>query len=156
MGRKATACRRVTRGFQKDEPLKVLAINCGSSTLKFKVMEVQENTSLGQEERLAHGLVERIGDRAKTRFTAHGEEHLREARDLKDHGAATRAVILWLESLGLLRGDRIEAVGHRVVHGGNRFYEPTPLNDEAVEAIEALRYLAPLHNEPSLKAIRAA
>jgi acetate kinase len=156
MGHKATACRGLTGGFQKDEPLNVLAFNSGSSTLKFKVMGVRENTALGQQEVLAHGLVERIGERAKAKFTALGEEQLRETLDLDDHGTATREVILWLESLGLVRENGIGAVGHRIVHGGQRFHEPTPLSDEVIEAIEALRYLAPLHNEPSLKAIRAA
>jgi acetate kinase len=69
---------------------------------------------------------------------------------------ATDRVFKWLDSLGLLRRGGIVAVGHRVVHGGPDFVEPTLVDERVIDAIEAMRYLAPLHNEPSLKAIRAA
>ncbi|MDO8567937.1 MAG: acetate/propionate family kinase [Dehalococcoidales bacterium] len=62
----------------------------------------------------------------------------------------------WLGSLGLLEHDGLEAVGHRVVHGGELFVKPTSINDEVINAIESISHLAPLHNEPALSAIRTA
>ncbi len=136
--------------------MKILVINCGSSTLKFQVIELDETTPLGRERRLGHGLVDRIGRPGEIRFVAENGECLRETDEIADHGMATRRVFEWLNSLGLLGHGGIEAVGHRVVHGGHRFIEPTPVDDKVIDAIETMRYLAPLHNDPSLKAIRAA
>lgn len=137
--------------------MKVLVINCGSSTLKFQAIELDEKTPLGQERRLAQGLVEKIAGRGgEFKFTAGGGERLQETCTMTDHGVATRRVLIWLESIGLIGPNGIMAVGHRVVHGGHRLVEPTLLDAEVIEAIEALRYLAPLHNDPSLRSIRAA
>jgi len=136
--------------------MKVLAINCGSSTLKFRVIESDINTPLGQERRLAGGLVDRIGRLGEVKFVTENGECFQETTEIADHGMATQRVFDWLKSLGLMEQDGIEAVGHRVVHGGSRFVEPTLINDRLIDAIEAMKYLAPLHNDPSLKAIRAA
>ena len=136
--------------------MKVLVFNCGSSTLKFQVIELDEATPLGRERRLGHGLVDRIGRPGEIRFVAENGESFQETDEIADHAMAARRVFEWLKSLGLLGNDGIEAVGHRVVHGGHRFIEPTPIDDRVIDAIETMRYLAPLHNEPSLKAIRAA
>ncbi|RPJ40620.1 MAG: acetate kinase [Deltaproteobacteria bacterium] len=136
--------------------MKLLVFNCGSSSLKFQVIELDEKTLLGQQRRLAHGLIEKIGDRGKFKFAAEGSDPFQESHTFTDHGSAFRRVILWLESKGFLGKNGITAVGHRVVHGGNRFVEPALLDSDVVAAIEAIRDLAPLHNDPSLKAIRAA
>jgi len=136
--------------------MKVLAINCGSSTLKFQVIEVEGEAAPGRERRLASGTVDRIGGRAAIEFTAENGERLHEAAPVADHGKATRRVLVWLVSCGLLEPDGLGAIGHRVVHGGEQFVEPTLIDDEAIDAIEAVSDLAPLHNEPSLEAIRAA
>ena len=136
--------------------MKILAINCGSSTLKFQVIELDENTPLGRERRLGHGLVDRIGRRGEIKFVTENGERFQETAEIADHGMAARRVFEWLKSLGLMGQGGIEAVGHRVVHGGHRFIEPTPVDDRVIDVIETLRYLAPLHNDPSLKAIRAA
>lgn len=136
--------------------MKVLVFNCGSSSLKFQVIELDEKTLLGQQRRLAHGLIEKIGDRGKFKFAAEGSDPFQESHTFTDHGSAVRRVILWVESKGFLGNNGITAVGHRVVHGGNRFVEPALLDSDVVAAIEAIRDLAPLHNDPSLKAIRAA
>jgi acetate kinase len=130
--------------------MKILVINCGSSTLKFQLIETDGDTT----RRLAGGVVDRIGGRANIDFApADGEPH-RETEAVGDHDQATRRVLAWLDSVGLLGG--LDGVGHRVVHGGDRFLEPTLIDDEVVAAIEALTDLAPLHNAPSLRAIRAA
>lgn len=136
--------------------MKVLIFNCGSSTLKFQVIELNENTPLGRERRLGHGLVDRIGRRGEIKFVAENGERFQETAEIADHGMAARRVFEWLKSLGLMGQDGIEAVGHRVVHGGPDFVEPTLVDDRVIDAIETMRYLAPLHNEPSLKAIHAA
>jgi acetate kinase len=136
--------------------VKVLAINCGSSTLKFQVIDVEGETAPGRERRLASGTVDRIGGRAAIEFTAENGQRLREAAAVADHGEATHRVFGWLGSRGLLEPDGLVAIGHRVVHGGGQFVEPTLIDDEVIHAIEAVSDLAPLHNEPSLRAIRAA
>ncbi len=135
--------------------MKVLVINCGSSTLKFHVFELEETTTLGHEKALAYGLVDRIGRRGEVRFISEGGQVYQMNDEIVDHGMATQRVIEWLRSHGFLKSDGIQAVGHRVVHGGHQFIEPTTITNSVIEAIEAMKDLAPLHNEPSLKAIRA-
>ena len=136
--------------------MKVLAINCGSSTLKFQLIEVEgEGKVPGQMRRLAHGIIDRIGSRGAIEFSAENGERLRETVAVANHDEATRRVLGWLDSPDLLEPDGLGAVGHRVVHGGDRFVAPTLIDDEVIAAIEGLGELAPLHNEPSLRAIRA-
>jgi acetate kinase len=133
--------------------MKILVINCGSSTLKFQLVETDGDAAASQQ-RLARGIVDRIGGQATLEFAGEGVESHREDAVVADHDEATRRVLGWLESVGLLAS--LDGVGHRVVHGGDRFVEPTLIDDEVLEAIEALTDLAPLHNTPSLEAIRAA
>ena len=137
--------------------MRILAINCGSSTLKFQLIEVQgEVTALGQEQRLASGIVDRIGGQGTLRFTAEDSERLQETVVVADHGEATRRVLSWLDSSEVCEPNDLGGVGHRVVHGGYRFAEPTLITNEVIGAIEDISQLAPLHNGPSLSAIRAA
>jgi acetate kinase len=137
--------------------MKILALNCGSSTLKFQLIEIgSEAAAPGQGRRLAGGIVERIGERAGIDFAVERGERLRQPAAAADHAEATRHVLDWLASTGLLAPRGLEAVGHRVVHGGDLFVEPTLIDDEVLAAVEALTDLAPLHNAPSLSAIRAA
>jgi acetate kinase len=134
--------------------MKVLVINCGSSTLKFQLVETDGDAGPDRQRRLAGGIVDQIGNRGAIDFAIENGESRRRSVAASDHGEATGGALAWLESVGLLRG--LDGVGHRVVHGGDRFLEPTLIDDEVVQAIEALTDLAPLHNTPSLKAIRAA
>ncbi len=137
--------------------MKVLAINCGSSTLRFDLIDTGcGDTPSGLYRRVAHGIVERIGGRARIEFNTEKLEGPREAMAIADHGEATCSVLRWLDSSGLMEPDEIGAIGHRIVHGGDRFVAPTLIDDEVIDAIEALSDLAPLHNEPSLMAIKAA
>ncbi len=137
--------------------MKVLAINCGSSTLKFQLIDMWgEATPSGQEQKLARGIIDRISGLGAIEFTAENGESIQEAATVADYGEATRRVLGWLDSSGLLEPDGLGAIGHRVVHGGDRFVEPTVIDDEVIDAIEAVSDLAPLHNEPSLQGIRAA
>jgi acetate kinase len=137
--------------------MNILAVNCGSSTLKFRLFDIEGvDTASGRERCLAHGLVDRIGGRGAIEFTAEKGDRLRDIAKVADHGEATRRMLSWLESCGLTARDQLQAIGHRVVHGGEHFVEPTLIDDEAIEGVEAVSELAPLHNEPSLMAIRAA
>ena len=137
--------------------MKVLAVNCGSSTLKFQLIDTApDHTAAGQERRLAGGLVERIGPQAISEFAVEGGEPHREAGGGADHAEATHRPLNWLGSTGLLKQGELEAVGYRVVHGGDRFREPTLIDDEVMATVEALGELAPLHNGPSLSAVRIA
>ena len=135
--------------------MKVLAINCGSSTLKFQLFEMGSE-GRGAEQRLARGLIDRIGGQGAVVLVAEGGEEVKESAAVADHGEATGRVLGWLDTSGLLRGGGLEAIGHRVVHGGERFVAPTPIDDEVISAVEELGRLAPLHNAPALAAIRAA
>ncbi len=130
--------------------MKVLAVNCGSSTLKFQLIDMEGARTL------AYGIVERISGPAAIEFRAEGGQVLQEAAPVADHGEATGRALEWLGRVGFASQKGIDAAGHRVVHGADRFVEPTLIDDKVVEAIESLGELAPLHNGPALSAIRAA
>jgi acetate kinase len=130
--------------------MKVLAINCGSSTLKFKLIDVGEQGY----ELLSSGMVDRIGAESELRFRA-GDETRCETATVADHGEGVQRVLGWLASIGYSGKQAIDAVGHRVVHGGDQFREATVIDEGVVESIEAVSRLAPLHNIPALTAIRA-
>jgi acetate kinase len=134
--------------------MKVLIFNCGSSTLKFQVIALDENTPSGQEQRRAHGIVEKIGSKAMLKFADEKGPSLQETASVPDHGSATQRVFDWLGTHGYLKADGIDVVGYRVVHGGPHFLEPTLIDDRVLEAIEAISSLALLHNHPSIEAIR--
>jgi acetate kinase len=136
--------------------LKVLVFNCGSSTLKFQILETVTGPPGGIRQRLAWGSIERIGAESSFKFVTPGSEDQGALGSLGDHGEAARTVIRWLDSRGLLAPGALNAVGHRVVHGGQRFSEPAVIDEEVLRAIAALEHLAPLHNRPSLRAIQEA
>ena len=128
--------------------MKVLALNCGSSSIKFQVIAGERHDL----RRLAHGTIERLGETATLSFEAPGHRPLREKSHIGDHAAGIRRVLEWVEkTVGAPA-----AVGHRIVHGGPRFTAPTPIDDEVIVAIENLATLAPLHNAPGLAGVRAA
>ena len=130
--------------------MNVLAINCGSSTLKFRLLAVGEG-----ERRLVGGIVKRIGADSALSIEGDEVEPSESPIEAADHAEATARVLAWVDGRGLLRAGGIDAVGHRVVHGGERFREPTVIDDDVVAGIDALSSLAPLHNRPALAAIRA-
>ena len=138
--------------------MRTLAVNCGSSTLKFKLIEVGNgNTGPGKEREVAGGTVDRVGaDESEMDFSAEDGTSLEERALIPDHGKALHAVLDWLRSTGLVRPDGPEAVGHRIVHGADHFAGPALIDDKVVSIIEKLTDLAPLHNGPSLTAIQAA
>lgn len=133
--------------------MKILVINCGSSSLKFQLIDAQT------EQWIAKGLCERIGiEGSRLVYTpAGGEKKITEA-PMKDHTGAIRYVLEALtdKETGVVSSlKEISAVGHRIVHGGERFAKATLIDDEVIQAIEACNDLAPLHNPANLIGIRA-
>ncbi|CAA9469645.1 MAG: Acetate kinase [uncultured Rubrobacteraceae bacterium] len=136
--------------------MRVLSVNCGSSTLKFKLVDVGENAR-----ELAGGVVERIGGEGpsllfRTNGVATREPVAREPVAAPDHEAAIRRVLDRLSSAGFTGRDGPDAIGHRVVHGGEHFAGPALIDEGVMSAIHRLGELAPLHNGPAVAAIRAA
>ena len=135
--------------------MKVLVINSGSSTVKFQVIETTDATGdLRRQQKLARGLVDRIGAGASYRFEGLGRSTKSGSLPVGDHEEAVRSIIHWLRSNWPERG--LDAVGHRVVHGGAEFTVPILIDDGVVEKIDALSELAPLHNPAAVSGIRAA
>jgi len=125
----------------------VLVVNTGSSSLKFQLL------AGGDGRRLARGLVERIGSNATLRLEAGGQGPPPARVAASDH---VQAVGCAFTALREAVGDaRIDAVGHRIVHGGARFVAPTVLDDDVLAELESLGRLAPLHNGPGIAAARA-
>lgn len=130
---------------------KTMAINAGSSSLKWKLYEMPE------EETLASGIVERIGLKDSI-FTIkyNGDQKYEDVLDIDDHQFAVELLLNKLDELNILENiDEIEGVGHRVVAGGELFSESALVTDEVIEQIESIIDLAPLHNPPNLTGIKA-
>ena len=137
--------------------MKVLVLNCGSSSLKFQLIEsLAPSVSGGRENRLARGLIDRIGDQAICTFTGTGRSSSSESTPIRNHEEAVQKVLSWLKPEKGSGFEEIDAVGHRVVHGGDRFTGSVLIDDEVDAIIEALNDLAPLHNPACLSGIRAA
>ena len=134
--------------------MQVLVINSGSSSIKFRLVEVVEEARgvLTSGPALLQGAVKGIGGVAS--FETIGEDGRRSTAtlDIRDHAHASR--VLFDRLAGSL--DKIEAVGHRVVHGGDQFVEPTLITEQVEAGIDALSELAPLHNPSCLAGIRGA
>ncbi|HAG69157.1 MAG TPA: acetate kinase [Lachnospiraceae bacterium] len=138
--------------------MKVLIINCGSSSLKYQLIDSET------EKVLAKGLCERIGIEGGMLSHTASETPEREARkiekavEMPDHVKAVELVIECLtdKEYGVIGSlEDIDAVGHRLVHGGERFSEATLITDEVIKAIEECNDLAPLHNPANLTGIRS-
>jgi acetate kinase len=129
----------------------VLVVNAGSSSIKYQLVDVASGSEL------AKGSVERIGERSSVlHHETRGETHTKE-RPIASHREALRAVTDAFRRQGPnLEAAGLVAVGHRVVHGGDRFSEPIVVSDEVLAVIEQLEPLAPLHNPANLEGIRVA
>ena len=132
----------------------VLVLNAGSSSLKYSLLGGDDG---GSREPLGSGLVERIGE-ATGRLRHQGPPGTTTVdRPVPDHAAALRAVLEAFAEQGPALSDvRLAAVGHRVVHGGDRFSAPTLVDDALVAAVTELVPLAPLHNPANLEGIAVA
>lgn len=129
----------------------VLVINCGSSSLKFQLISLPEKSVL------AKGLVERIGLGGDAMFKmSYGETKLPSSPiKADDHTQAVTYVIGALKEKVLKEGQKIDAFGHRVVHGGEKFFSSAIINDEVLACIEECGKLAPLHNPANMAGIVA-
>ncbi len=132
--------------------MKILVINCGSSSLKYQLIDSET------EQWLAKGLCERIGIDGRIVYTPAGGEKEIEESPMPDHTNAIKLVLQYLtnDKTGVLKSlDEIGAVGHRIVHGGEKFASSVVINDEVIKAIEECNDLAPLHNPANLIGIDA-
>ena len=143
-----------------DGAVNVLVLNCGSSSLKFQVIATDaEAIQHDADVRRAKGTIERIGSEALLTFEVEGQPPRRFAEPLRDHKAALERVLRWLTEgdspvLGAL--SELEAVGHRVVHGGEKQKRSVRIDDAVIADIESCIELAPLHNPANLRGIEAA
>jgi acetate kinase len=129
----------------------VLVINSGSSSIKYQLIDVPAGRSI------ASGLVERIGESDSTLMHRSGDREVTRHERFADHEAGLRAALDAFDESGPSLADtELVAVGHRVVHGGERFADPVVIDDDVEATIEALVPLAPLHNPANLEGIRVA
>lgn len=133
--------------------MNILVINCGSSSLKYQLIDS------GSEAVLAKGLCERIGiDGSVLTHTPAGKDKVKIETPMPNHTVAVKLVIDALTDAdhGVVKSlDEINAVGHRVVHGGEKFASSVVINDEVLKAIEECNDLAPLHNPANLIGINS-
>ena len=132
--------------------MKILVINCGSSSLKFQLIDS------ASEDVICKGLCERIGiDGSRIVYTPAGKDKITKESPMPDHNRAIELVIEALTNKedGVVSLDEIGAVGHRIVHGGEKFTKSVVIDDEVIKAIEDVSDLAPLHNPANLIGIRA-
>ena len=132
--------------------MKVLVINCGSSSLKYQVIDSET------EHVLAKGLCERIGIDGVLTYQPAGQDKIKYEAAMPAHRQAVELVLKQLTSPenGILKSiDEIDAVGHRMVHGGEKFACSTLLTDEVLKTVESCNDLAPLHNPPTLVGVAA-
>jgi acetate kinase len=129
---------------------KVIAINAGSSSLKFQLFEMPS------ENVITKGLIERIGLKDSIfNITVNGEK-IQETIDIPDHEVAVKMLLDKLTTLGIIASlSEIEGIGHRVVHGGEEFNDSILITDEVMEKIQELSELAPLHNPANITGIQA-
>lgn len=134
--------------------MKILVLNCGSSSVKYQFIDTEAKITL------AKGMVERIGmSSAVLSHTPHGKEKIRIVGEILDHIMAIEYVIAVLLSKnhGVIKDkSEIDAVGHRVVHGGETFSGSVLISDDVMKALKDNIELAPLHNPPNIKGVEAA
>lgn len=133
--------------------MKILVLNCGSSSIKYKLIEMPANNVLAQ------GGVEKVGlkDSFLKLTLPNGEKEVLE-KEIPEHTVGIEFILETLASKerGAIKSlDEIDAVGHRVVHGGEKFNKSVLITDEVIKNIEECIKVAPLHNPPNLKGIAA-
>ena len=143
--------------------MNVLVLNCGSSSIKFQIIKTNpELISSNSDERLARGLLERVGfEDSIVTLQAEGQEKTRTVMPLRDHVAGLNVIMEWITSPesdieGIESISDIYAVGHRVVHGGEEMQESALIDDDVVKIISRCSELAPLHNPANLMGITAS
>ncbi|KKB74926.1 MULTISPECIES: acetate kinase [Bacillus] len=129
---------------------KIIAINAGSSSLKFQLFEMPS------EKVLTKGLVERIGLDNGIFTISFDDQKKSETTDIPDHSVAVKMLLGKLTEYGIIKDlNEINGIGHRVVHGGEKFNDSVLLTDETIREIEEISDLAPLHNPANIVGIQA-
>jgi len=142
--------------------MNVFVLNCGSSSLKFQIIETDaDRIATDTDRQLAKGLIERVGSEAIVTLQADDRPALKHAAPLRDHKAALAHVIEWVTAPdtnipGVRSLSDIHAIGHRVVHGAERFTGSILIDKDVVAGLQECVDLAPLHNPANLKGIYAA
>lgn len=131
--------------------MKILVLNSGSSSIKFQIFDMQKTVSICQ------GIIEQIGESVgHIKFVYDKEKEIAKESVIENHSVGIELLEELLIDNNVLKSfDELGAVGHRVVHGGEYFSEPTIINDEVIEKIEKVSPLAPLHNPVNLIGIKA-
>ena len=133
--------------------MKILVLNCGSSSIKYKLFEMES------KEVVAQGGIEKIGMKGSfLKLTLPDGQKVMLEGEILEHRAGIEYIlgVLLSEKYGCIKSlDEIEAVGHRVVHGGERFNKSVLINEEVIQMLNECIELAPLHNPPNLKGIYA-
>ena len=134
-----------------DRKMKIMSVNAGSSSLKFQLLEMP------QESVLVEGLVESIGSGEVGAYKIETSEgKFKKELVINNHGEAVAMMLADLVERKIISSlDEIDGVGHRVVHGGVRFTQSAVITDEVIKEIEAVIPLAPLHNPAHLTGIKA-
>ena len=151
-------------GRQQRRDLKTLTLNAGSTTLKYALYEVESQSSSSDEklkcQRLASGMVDRVGKQDAS-VTHNGS--LVTSTAILTPVDAMKHVVETLQKdtkcglqCGLQENESIDCVGHRVVHGGSLYTQPTIISEEVINDIDKLSALAPLHNPPALAGIKVS
>ncbi len=141
--------------------MNILVLNSGSSSLKFQLIETDVDLiEKDEDHRLAYGLIERLGSEAIITFRVEGQPPQKSTAAIRDHKVAIDKIIKWIVSKeanipGIKTLKDIHAVGHRVVHGGEKFSGSVLLDEKVIRQIEDCIELAPLHNPANLKGIYA-
>jgi acetate kinase len=142
--------------------MNILVLNCGSSSVKFQIIDTDlERIGQDADHCLAQGSVDRVGSHSLITYRVTGKPSVRLDAPLRDHRAAIDAILRWIVSseseIEAIRSmSDVHAVGHRVVHGGEKFKVSVKVDQEVIAGIEDCIDLAPLHNPANLKGIRAA
>lgn len=139
--------------------MNILVLNCGSSSLKFQLIATDlERIEQNADQRLASGMIDRIGGAAILNFAVEGQMMEKSAMPIRDIPSALDAITKWISAQsieGINNLGDIDAVGHRVVHGGEHFSKSVLISDDVLRAIEDCIELAPLHNPANVKGIQA-
>lgn len=136
--------------------MNILVLNAGSSSLKFQLITTDEQRiATDSDQRLARGSIERVGGEALLRYRA-GDVVFNDAEPIKDQRAGIDNVLRWLIANNVIPSlSAIDAVGHRVVHGGEAFTRSVMITDQVLRALDDTIDLAPLHNPHNLRGIQA-
>ena len=130
--------------------MKILAVNAGSSSLKFTLIELPEKNVV------ASGLVEKIGINGSCYTIKYNGEKVKKEVNLVDHSVAVRILMEELINMGIISSlDEIEGVGHRMVHGGQEFTESVVLTEDVLARVAKYNELAPLHNPANIMGVKA-